>query len=112
MPTDSANSPAAGEFAASVGLPGGGSDSNAKKFAPKSWLTAATYNWGPYYLSRVKAGMAGTWKTGFYYGGVKDGFTGLAPFGPSVTAATKAAIAKKMAAIRSGSFNEFTGPIY
>ena len=26
--------------------------------------------------------MNGTWKTGFYYGSIKDGFTGLAPYGP------------------------------
>ena len=63
-----------------------GYDSDAKKFAPKSWLTAAVYDWGPYYLSRVKAAMAGTWKTGFYYGSLKDGFVKLAPFGAGVSA--------------------------
>jgi len=106
------DSPAAGQFAETAGIPWVGYDSNAKKFAPSSWLTAAVYNWGPYYLSRVKAAMNGTWKSGFYYGGIKDGFTGLAPFGARVTASTKAAIAKKMSAIKNGSFNEFTGPIY
>ena len=35
-----------------------------RKFAPKQWLTAAVYDWGPYYLRRVKAAMNGTWKTG------------------------------------------------
>ena len=29
--------------------------------------------------------MNGTWKTGFYYGSINDGFTGLAPYGPKVT---------------------------
>ena len=106
------DSPATGQFAESVGIPWVGYDSNAQKFAPKSWLTAAVYNWGPYYLRRVKAAMNGTWKTGFYYGSIKDGFTGLAPYGPSVTAATKAAIAKKMQQIENGSFYEFTGPLY
>ena len=43
------------------------------------------------FLKRVQAGMSGTWKSGFYYGSIKDGFTGLAPYGPSVSAATKAA---------------------
>jgi basic membrane protein A len=106
------DSPATGQFAESVGIPWVGYDSNAQKFAPKSWLTAAVYNWGPYYLKRVKAAMAGTWKSGFYYGSIKDGFTGLAPYGPSVTAATKSAIASKMKAIENGSFYEFTGPLY
>src|SRR6266436_4309485 len=106
------DSPATGQFAESVGIPWVGYDSDAQKFAPKSWLTASVYNWGPYYLRRVQAAMAGTWKTGFYYGSIKDGFTKLAPYGPSVSAATKAAIAKKMQQIESGSFYEFAGPLY
>jgi len=36
--------------------------SDARKFAPRVWLTAAVYNWGPYYLKRVKAAADGTWK--------------------------------------------------
>ena len=56
--------------------------------------------------------MAGTWKSGFYYGSIKDGFTGLAPYGPAVSAKTKAAITAKMKAIENGSFYEFTGPLY
>jgi basic membrane protein A and related proteins len=106
------DSPATGQFAESVGIPWVGYDSDAQKFAPKSWLTAAVYDWGKYYLRRVQAGMNGTWKSGFYYGNIKDGFTGLAPYGPSVTAATKAAIAKKKQQIENGSFYEFTGPLY
>ncbi len=82
------------------------------KFAPKEWLTAAVYNWGPYYVKRIKAAMDGTWKTGFYYGGFKDGLIKLAPFGPSVSAATKATIASKLAALKAGSFYEFAGPLY
>jgi basic membrane protein A len=106
------DTPATGQYAESVGIPWVGYDSNAESFAPKSWLTASVYNWGLYYLRRVKAAMAGTWKSGFYYGSIKDGFTKLAPYGPSVSAATKAAIAKKMQQIESGSFYEFTGPLY
>jgi basic membrane protein A and related proteins len=106
------DSPAAGVFAEKHGIPWVGYDSNAQKFAPKQWLTASVYNWGPYYLRRVKAAMAGSWKPAFYYGSVKDGFTALAPYGPKVGAATKAAIAKKKALIVSGKWNEFCGPVY
>ena len=70
------DSPAAGQYAETAKVPWVGYDSDSSKFAPKSWLTAATYNWGPYMLKRVKAGMAGTWKSGFYYGSINDGFTG------------------------------------
>ena len=106
------DSPAAGQYAETKKIPWVGYDSYAQSFAPKSWLTAAVYDWGPYYLGRVKAAMNGTWKSGFYYGNIKDGFTGLAPFGPKVSAKTKAAIAKKMKQIENGTFYEFTGPLY
>jgi basic membrane protein A and related proteins len=106
------DSPAAGQYAESAGIPWVGYDSNAKKFAPKSWLTAAVYNWGPYYLRRVKAAMNGTWKTGFYYGSIKDGLIGLAPYGPKVTAKTRRLIAAKKQALNSGKFYEFAGPLY
>jgi len=106
------DSPATGQYAESKGVPWVGYDSDAKTFAPKQWLTAAVYNWGPYYVKRVKAAMNGSWKTGFYYGNIKDGFTGLAPYGSKVSAKTKQAIAAKKAAIVSGKVYEFTGPLY
>jgi basic membrane protein A and related proteins len=106
------DSPAAGVYAEKHGVPWVGYDSDAKKFAPKQWLTASVYNWGLYYLRRVKAAMAGTWRSGFYYGSINDGFTKLAPFGPSVSAKTKALILAKQKQIQSGKFYEFTGPLY
>ncbi|HEY6017475.1 MAG TPA: BMP family ABC transporter substrate-binding protein [Gaiellaceae bacterium] len=106
------DSPAAGQYANSVGIKWVGYDSDAMKFAPKAWLTAAVYDWGPYYAKRVQAAMNGTWKTGFYYGNMKDGLVKLARFGPSVTAETKAAIAEKKAGLINGTFYEFEGPLY
>ena len=106
------DSPATGEYAESAKIPWVGYDSNSSQFAPKSWLTAAVYNWGPYYLKRVKAAMNGTWKSGFYYGSIKDGFTSIAPYGPGVAAATKSKIAQYEKRIESGSYYEFTGPLY
>ena len=95
MLAQNVDSPGDGQYAQSKGVPWVGYDADARKFAPTSWLTAAIYNWGVYYVPRVKAAMDGTWKTGFYYGNIKDGFTDLAPFGPKVSSATKAKIAAK-----------------
>jgi basic membrane lipoprotein Med (substrate-binding protein (PBP1-ABC) superfamily) len=106
------DSPSTGQYAQSVGVPWVGYDSDSQKFAPKSWLTAAVYNWGVYYVPRVKAAMDGTWKTGFFYGNLKDGFTNIAPFGPSVSAATKKAIAAKKEAMIAGTFHPLAGPLY
>jgi simple sugar transport system substrate-binding protein len=104
--------PTAGQYAQQKGILWTGYDSDAQSFAPTSWLTAAVYHWGPYYLRRVRAAIDGTWKSGFYYGSMKDGFAGLAAFGPKVSKATKLAIAKVKAEIISGKFYEFTGPLY
>src|SRR5438309_982642 len=106
------DSPAAGVYAEKHGVPWVGYDSDAKKFAPHQWLTASIYNWGPYYVRRVKAAIDGTWKAGFYCGSIKDGLTALAPFGPKVSAQTKAQILAKEKAIENGSFYEFAGPLY
>jgi basic membrane protein A len=106
------DSPATGQYAQSKRIPWVGYDSDARKFAKTSWLTAAVYNWGPYYLKRVKAAASGSWKTGSYYGNMTDGFTGLASYGPKVSSKTKAAIAAKRKAIMSGMFYEFQGPLY
>src|SRR5437016_3390850 len=106
------DSPATGVYAEKHGVPWVGYDSDAQKFAPKQWLTAAVYNWGPYYLRRVKAAINGTWKPGFYYGSIKDGFTKLAPFGPKVSAKTRALILAREKAIVNGTFYEFAGPLY
>jgi basic membrane protein A len=106
------DSPATGQYAESRGVPWVGYDSDAHKFAPSQWLTAAIYNWGPYYLRKVKAAMNGTWKTNFYYGNLKDGFVSLAPYGKKVSAKTKKAIARKRQALIKGTFYEFTGPLY
>ena len=106
------DSPSAGQYAESKKIPWVGYNSDGRKFAPTSWLTAALYDWGVYYVPRVKAAMNGTWKTGFYYGTMKDGFIKLAPFGKRVSAKTRAAINAKKRAIIKGTFHEFTGPLY
>jgi hypothetical protein len=45
--------------------------------------------------------MNGTWKPGFYYGNIADGFTGLAKYGPDVSAKTKAQIGAKLKFLRA-----------
>lgn len=108
---DGQDSPTTGQVAAAANLKWTGYDSDQTSFAPDAWLTATTYNWGPYYIKEVQAAMNGSWRSQFYYGGIKDGFIVMAPFGKSVSSATAAAITAKQDAIKSGTFNPFTGPI-
>lgn len=108
---DGQDSPTTGQVAAAAGLKWTGYDSDQTSFAPDSWLTATTYNWGPYYINDIAEAMNGTWKTHFYYGGLNDNFVIMAPFGKSVSADTQAAILAKEAQIKAGTFDPFTGPI-
>jgi basic membrane protein A len=108
---DGQDSPTTGQVAKAHGLKWTGYDSNQESFAPSSWLTATTYNWGPYYIAEVKAAMNGTWKSHFWYGTLADHFVIMAPFGKSVASATRKAVLAKEAAIIKGTFNPFTGPI-
>jgi len=75
--------PHTGQVAEAAGLKWTGYDSDQTSFAPNAWLTATTYNWGPYYINDVAAAMNGTWTTHFYYGGLDDSFVIMAPFGTS-----------------------------
>ena len=108
---DGQDSPTTGQVAAAAGIKWTGYDSDQTSFAPNSWLTATTYNWGPYYIQDIQSAMNGTWKSHFYYGGLQDGLVVLAPFGTSVSSATATAITAKENAIKAGTFKVFGGPI-
>jgi basic membrane protein A len=106
------DSPATGQVAGDTGLHWVGYDSDASEFAPDAWVTAPVWNWGPYYIDRVRAVLDGTWKSESYYGHIGDGIVDLAPFGPSVDQKARAAIAAKREQMTSGEFEPFQGPIY
>ena len=108
---DGVDDPTVGEVAQANGLKWTGYDSNQNSFAPKAFLTATVYNWNSYYVNSVRAAMHSTWQSGFYYGSVSDGMIGIAPFGTSVSAKARAAILKREAELKAGTFNPFTGPL-
>jgi simple sugar transport system substrate-binding protein len=90
-------------------LHGFGQSSDMIKFAPNAQLTSLTDEWGPYYISRVKAALDGTWKPDNVWLGIKDGAVKLAPFTnmPDDVKAMAEATEKKIA----GGWNPFTGPV-
>ena len=109
---DGVDDPAVGQVAEQKGLKWTGYDSDQNQFAPNAFQTATVYNWGPYYIATTKSVLDGTWKeNNFYYGTIADGMIGLAPFGKTVSTQAKAAITAKMADIKNGKFNPFTGPL-
>jgi basic membrane protein A len=102
---------AAGVAAEAKGAKWVGYNSDVKEAAPAAWLTAPTWNWGPYYSKTSKAVADGTCPADEYYGSMADGMVTLASFGESVDADTQASITTKGEEIIAGTFAPFTGPI-
>jgi basic membrane protein A len=102
---------APGVAAEAVGAKWVGYNSDVREAAPKAFLTAPTWNWGPYYAKTIKAVAEGTCPTDEYYGSMADGMVTLAEPSDLVDAEAKTMISEKAAAIIDGSFAPFTGPI-
>ena len=86
-------------------------NSDQSKYGPKTCLSAVTHNWNDYYIGRVKAAIAGTWKSGDVWGGVKEGMTRLAPYNAAVPDAVRKEVDAVMAAIGAGTRKPFAGPL-
>jgi basic membrane protein A and related proteins len=93
-----------------VNLHGFGQSSDMIKFAPKAQLTANTDNWGPYYASRLKAVLDGTWKSEDTWDGIGKGMVVLAPF-TNMPDDVKTMATKTTADIGSGALNPFACPV-
>ena len=88
-----------------------GYHSDMSKYGPKAHLTATTHHWGAYYTKIAQEVIAGTWKAGTIWGGMKDGFIKMAPLNASIPAAVKDQVTKVEADIRAGKFHPFSGSV-
>ncbi len=89
-----------------------GQASDLMAYGPNAHLTAIVNNWGPYYIKRTKAAMAGSWTAGDFWGGMDADMIRLAEINPqSVPAAVIADAQATVAGLRSGEIHPFTGPI-
>ena len=104
------DSPAPLQTAEKAGVLGFGQASNQYKFAPKAQLTATIDNWSPYYIEKVQGVMDGTWKSGDYFGHMKDDVVQMAPF-TNMPDDVKAFAQKIKDGITNGKYFAFTGPI-
>lgn len=88
-----------------------GYNTDMKDMAPKAYMTAPIWNWGPYYVEQVQKVMDGSFETHAYWGGMDADtvrlaeLTGLAPEG------AQAKIDEAKAKILDGSLHVFAGPI-
>jgi len=88
-----------------------GYNTDMSPFAPKAHLTAPIWNWTPFYVKTATEVHEGTWKSSFYWGGMKEGIVDLAPFGPMVPEEVMKLVADEKEAIIKGEFVVFQGPV-
>lgn len=105
------DSAAPGQAAEAAGAKWVGYNTDMTEFAPNAWLTAAVWNWAPFYIKTAQEVIDGTWVSTAYYGNMADGMVALAPFGDSVDEATRTLIGEREAEIIDGSFAVFPDPI-
>ncbi len=105
------DSSAPGQAAEAAGAGWVGYNTDMSEFAPNGWLTAAVWDWGPYYLATAEAVKAGTWTPEAFYGNMADGMVNIAPFGPSVSDETAALIETRKGEIIAGTFSVLPDPI-
>jgi basic membrane protein A and related proteins len=105
------DSPAIVQVAQEKGIYAFGWDSDMRKFAPKSQLTANTNNWGVYYIDTVKKVLAGTWKPEMVKWGLKEGVVVMAPLNSVVPPAAAKVFEEKRKAIIDGKLTPFQGPV-
>jgi basic membrane protein A len=85
--------------------------SDMRKTAPDAQIVAVTHHWGDYYVSRVQAVLDGRWKTGSFWGGVKQAMVRAGDFGPKVPKAVREEVLARQGDIATGKLLPFAGPI-
>lgn len=104
------DSPAVLQAAEAKGKLSIGNDSDARQYAPKSFLTAPVWNWGPYYTRLIKSVLDKTWKSDQYMGGIADGLVQLAPLANLGDPAAKGLVDAALAKVKGG-YEPLTGPL-
>jgi basic membrane protein A len=85
--------------------------SDMRKAGPDAQIAAVTHHWGDYYKARVMALMDGSWKSGAFWGGVREGMIRVGGFGPKVPKAVQDEVLARQKAIADGKLHPFAGPI-
>jgi basic membrane protein A and related proteins len=106
------DSPAGIQAAEAKGVYAFALDSDMSKYGPKAHLTASMEDWSGYYIQETQLQLDGKW-TGNRQTrwGLKEGMVKMAPMNPAVPADVVKLVDAKKAAIASGSFDYFDGPI-
>jgi basic membrane protein A len=81
--------------------------SDMRKVAPDAQLLAVTHQWGNYYTRRAQAVLDGNWKSGAFWGGVKEGMVRVDSFGPKIPKQVAAEVMARQRDIAAGRLHPF-----
>jgi basic membrane protein A and related proteins len=82
----------------------------ARRLAPKGWLTGLGFTWGPFMTATAKSVIAGNFKPAMVREGLGEGMVAVAPFGAVMPQEARAQVAAAVDRVAKG-YNPFTGPI-
>lgn len=88
-----------------------GQASDMGQYAPFPRVSSIIDDWAPYYVARTKAVMDGTWESVDTWDGIGAGMVGIGEITDAVPAEVKAEALALKAAIASGEYHPFTGPL-
>jgi len=89
-----------------------GYNSDMSAYAPKAHLTAAVWNWAPFYETMIKEVRTGKWTGGrSMWWGMEKGVVDIAPFGPMVPKAVQDKVNAQKELFKKGEDKVFVGPI-
>ena len=111
MLTHETDSAAANQAAEEKGVKVFAYNSDESKYGPKAQVGGTILTWGDYYTKVVGDVLAGQWKSGSVWGGLKDGFIKMGPMSAAVPKDVQAMVKQLEAQIVAGKLHPFTGPM-
>ncbi len=99
------------EMAKTDGVIGFGQASDMAEYKPSPRVASIIDNWNPYYIKRVQDVLDGTWESSHSWGGMAEDEVVIGEITDAVPADVKAEAEAMIAAIKSGEYHPFTGPI-
>jgi len=88
-----------------------GYNTDMKDMAPKAYMTAPIWNWGPYYVKQVQNVIDSNFESHAYWGGMNDDIVQLAPLTENAPKNSQSEVDKATSKILDGSLVIFEGPI-
>ncbi len=103
-----------GEVAESAGIPFGGVQLDASRFAPGVTVSTSEYTWAPMIEGYLTSIFDGNFDTSFSYQGMSDGVVTLTDWGPlydNLSDEAKADVEAELARVSSAPGSVFVGPL-